>query len=372
MPENLRDLIELQRCGVRSCDDGMSRRGGAGPTDDKAFIFSNGITLMVPTLNESARNSEYVLEDLDNRTVLKRDGMVIDTVEKVKPPRFYDLETKDGIPYRKIARLHGSDCLASTVVQECVRYNDTRQRCRFCGIGVSLERGATIHTKTPAQLAEVGAAAKKLDGVTHVTLTTGTTDLVNKGAEYLARCAYAVKRATGLPIQAQCEPPEDSGLFAEMKKQGVDDIGIHVESFDPEVRRDFIPGKASINIETYFESFEKAVAVFGENRVSTFIILGLGEDEDLTLAMCREAVKLGVYPFLVPMRAISSTFMASVDPPDGEYLYRMYVAVGKMLEERRMNADRSGAGCVKCKACSLLQLTENSNGSRSAQGIEKC
>ncbi len=363
MSEKLKDFIELQRCGVRSSVDSMSRRGGAGPTDDKAFIFSNGITLMVPTLNESARNSEYVLENIDNQTVLKRNGKVIDTVRKVKPPRFYDLKTRDGIPYRKIARLHGSDCIASTVVQECVRYNDADQRCRFCGIGISLKNESTIHTKTPAQLAEVTATAKKLDGVTHVTLTTGTTDLANKGAEYLAKCAYAVKQATGLPIQAQCEPPEDSGLFAEMRKLGVDDIGIHVESFDPEVRSRITPGKSNISIETYFKSFEKAVAVFGKNRVSTFVILGLGEDEELTLSMCLETIKTGVYPFLVPMRAISSTFMASVEPPDAKYLYRMYIAVGKMLEQNRMNADQSSAGCVKCKACSLLQLTESGENS---------
>lgn len=372
MSEKLKDFIELQRCGVRSCNDGMSRRGGAGPTDDKAFIFSNGITLMVPTLNESARNSEYVLENIGNQTILKRNGKVIDTVRKVTPPKFYSLQTKDGIPYRQIARLHGSDCLASTVVQECVRYNDAAQRCRFCGVGVSLKNGSTIHTKTPAQLAEVGAAAKKLDGVTHVTLTTGTTDLVNKGAEYLGRCAYAVKQATGLPIQAQCEPPEDSGLFTEMKKLGVDDIGIHVESFDQKVRSRFTPGKSTISIEAYFESFEKAVAVFGRNRVSTFIILGLGEDEELTLARCRQAVKIGVYPFLVPLRAISSTFMASAEPPDAEYLYRMYVAVGNMLEQSRMNADQSGAGCVKCKACSLLQLTESGENSSGASKVGGC
>jgi len=369
MDKRLKDFIELQRCGVRDSNKIMSRKGGAGPTDDKAFIFSNGITLMVPTLNESARNSQYVIENLGDRRILKKNGEVIDTVQQVSSPAFYKLKTKDGIPYKQIARLHGTNCLASTVVQECVRYNNIDMRCRFCGVGLSLKNGLTIHTKTPAQLAEVGAAAKRLDGVTHVTLTTGTTDLVNKGADYLAQCAFAVKRETGLPIQAQCEPPEDLGVFANMKKMGVDDIGIHVESFDPVIRSRFTPGKSSINIETYFKTFEDAVAVFGKGRVSTFIILGLGEDEELTLSRCGEAIKMGVYPFLVPLRAISSTFVAGAVPPDAEYLYRMYVKVGKMLEQNRMNADQSSAGCVKCKACSLLQFTEG--GSNSSGAVEE-
>jgi len=359
MQGKLRDIVELQRWGIRTCDKEMSRKGGAGPTDDNALVFSDGITLMVPTLGEFVSNSEYVLESYNDRAVIKKNGKVVDVARKVNSPRFYELETKDGIPYRKIARLHGSDCLATTVVQECVRYNNVDTRCRFCAIGVSLESGATIHTKTPAQLAEVARAAMRLDGVTHVTLTTGTTNLVDKGALYLAECARSIKGATGLPIQAQIEPPADFDVFSHMKKMGVDDVGIHIESFDPEVRSSVMPGKSTIAIERYFEAFEKAVSVFGKNKVSTFVILGLGEDEELTLQMCRESVKMGVYPFLVPLRPVSNTSMADVRPPDGEYLYRMYVTVGKMLEGARMSADESTAGCVKCKACSGLQLAEN-------------
>ena len=360
MQGRLRDIVELQRRGIRTCDKGMSRKGGAGPTDDSAIVFSDGITLMVPTLGEFVRNSEYVLENHNDRAVITKNGKVVDIARKVNSPRFYELETKEGISYRKIARLHGSDCLATTVVQECVRYNNMDTRCRFCAIGVSLESGATIHTKTPAQLAEVAQAAKRLDGVSHVTLTTGTTNLIDKGALYLAECANAIKGATGLPIQAQMEPPADYDIFSHMKKMGVDDVGIHIESFDPEVRSQVTPGKSTITIERYFEAFEKAVSVFGRNRVSTFVILGIGEDEELTLRMCRESVKMGVYPFLVPLRPVSNTPMAEAEPPDGDYLFRMYVAVGKMLELAQMSAEKSAAGCVKCKACSALQVAEGS------------
>ena len=358
MQDNFRDLVELQRCGVRTCKDGMSRQGGAGPTDDRALVFSNGVTLMVPTLSESAGNSEYVLEGVDDHPVLKRNGKVVDKVRMVRNPKFYRYKTDEGISYKKIARLHGSECLASTVVQECIRYNDVSTRCRFCAIGVSLERGATIHTKRPEQLAEVALAARKLDGVTHVTLTTGTTDLMNKGAEHLARCAYSIKRETGLPVQAQCEPPYDANIFSHMKNMGVDDLGIHIESFDPEVRRKYTPGKASISIDAYFDSFEKAVIVFGKNKVSTFVILGLGENEELTLSRCREIIRMGVYPYLVPLRPVLNTFLVRAEPPDGEYLSRMYKTVGAMLRENGMSAENSSAGCVKCKACSVLQLTE--------------
>ncbi len=79
-------------------------------------------------------------------------------------PRFYDLTTADGVPYSKIAVLHGRDVLATTVLQTCIRYQSRTRACQFCAIGQSLAAGRTIERKSPAQLAEVAKAAVELDG----------------------------------------------------------------------------------------------------------------------------------------------------------------------------------------------------------------
>ena len=106
-------------------------------------------------------------------------------------PRFYDLSTADGIPYWKIALLH-LDSFASTVVQTCAYWGNDDQ-CKFCGIGVSLDAGRTIVKKSPGQLAEVAVAAKELDGAVDATLTTGSSNGVDRGALYVARCGHAVQ-----------------------------------------------------------------------------------------------------------------------------------------------------------------------------------
>ena len=62
------------------------------------------------------------------------------------------------------------------------------------------------------------------------------------------------------------------------------------------------PGKARTGIEAYFAAWERAVKVFGEGQVSTYVILGMGEDPDLTVEGCKRAIDIGVYPFVVPMR----------------------------------------------------------------------
>jgi radical SAM protein (TIGR04043 family) len=354
----LEDLVALQLAGARDqAAEAPGRRGGAGPSDDRAFRIA-GHPVMIPTLNRPAQHSPFTIVSEQDDLVLRSGERSLGVLEAVPRPRFYDLRTADGIPYERLARLHGTDCLASTVIQACHRYDDPRTRCHFCAIGVSLQRGATILTKTPAQLAEVAAAARDLDGVAHVTLTSGTMDQPDRGAEYLGTCAAAIKRATGLPVQLQFEPPEDLGLFARLRQMGVDDVGLHVESFDEAVRRRVTPGKAEIPLEAYFQAFEAAVAAFGPAKVSTYVILGLGEDPELTLAQCQRAVDLGVYPYVVPLRPLLDTFLAKASPPEPAYMRRMYTAVAAQLAARGLSSRQSTAGCVRCKACSLLQLEE--------------
>ena len=354
----LLDLIALQCEGVRAQLEEAGRRGGAGPADGKAFLFG-GHPVMIPTLNRPAQRSAFTIASGGEGLLeLRKADQVLGTLTAVPRPRFYDLCTADGIPYERIARLHGADCVASTVVQQCIRYDDPRTRCRFCAIGVSLARGATIRTKTPAQLAEVALAARRLDGVTHVTLTSGTTRAPDRGAAYLGECACAIKQASGLPVQAQFEPPEDVATFAALKELGVDDVGLHVESFDERVRERMTPGKAEITVEAYFRAFEAAVRVFGRGKVSTYVILGLGEDEAITLEGCRRAAELGVYPFVVPLRPLVDTFLAKAIPPPADYMQRMYGAVSAVLRRYALSSDTSSAGCVKCRACSLLQFRE--------------
>lgn len=359
MPSDLlRELVELQCRGAR-LDGGedASRRGGAGPSDAGAYRLGEH-TIMIPTRIRSARTSPFTIVAGCENLTLEKQGELLGELSAVPRPRFYDLETADGISYEKLARLHGRDCLATTVVQRCIRYDQPSTRCRFCAIGVSLANGATVEVKTPAQLAEVAKAAQALDGVTHVTLTSGTVDQPDRGALYLGECAAAIKAATGLPVQVQCEPPEDPGVFDALKAMGVDDVGIHVESFDPAVRAHVTPGKATVGLDAYFDAFERAVRVFGRGKVSTYVILGLGEDEALTLEGCRRAVALGVYPFVVPLRPIPGSFMAKAEPPAEDYTHRIYDAVADMLQRARLSSRDSSAGCVKCKACSLLQLRE--------------
>jgi radical SAM protein (TIGR04043 family) len=348
-------IAELQGRGMRVEVPLESRQGGAGPAD-AGMLWIDGFAATVPTGAGYALNSPYVLRAEDDGWGVYRDHERLASAEPFQRPRYYDLATADGIPYWQIALLH-LDSLASTVIQTCAYWGNSDQ-CTFCGIGVTLANGRTIAKKTPQMLAEVAVAAKELDGAVDATLTTGTTATPDKGALYVARCGQAVREASGLPVEVQFEPPRDLAVIDQVADMGIASVGIHVESFDPQVLARVAPAKARTGIDGYFRAWERAVAAFGEGQVTTYVILGMGEDPDLTVEGCRRAIDIGVYPFVVPLRPTVGSVMENMVAPSPEYCETIYRRVVPYLAARGMEASGVAAGCARCQACSAMSLLE--------------
>ena len=356
-PGLARLITELQGRGMRVEVPLESRQGGAGPAD-AGMLWIEGFAATVPTGLGYARMSPYVLRAEDDGWGIYREAERLASAEPFQRPRYYDQATQDGIPYWQIALLH-LDSLASTVIQTCAYWGNADQ-CAFCGIGVTLANGRTIAKKTPEMLAEVAVAARDLDGAVDATLTTGTTATPDKGALYAARCGKAVREASGLPVEVQFEPPRDLAVIDQVAGMGINSVGIHVESFDPQVLARVAPAKARTGIDGYFRAWERAVAAFGEGQVSTYVILGMDEDPDLTVEGCRRAIDIGVYPFVVPLRPTVGSLMEDMVAPSPEYCETIYRRVVPYLAVRGLGARGVAAGCARCQACSAISLLEGS------------
>ena len=348
-------IMDVQARGLRVEAEMERRSGGAGPTD-AGMLWIEGYPVTAPTGNATAAASPYLLKAEDDGYGIYRDNVRVASARAEQRPRFYDLKTADGISYEQIALLH-LDSLASTVVQTCAYWGNDDQ-CTFCGIGLSLESGRTIVKKTPAMLAEVAIAARDLDGAVDATLTTGSSRGVDRGARYVGRCGQAVKEASGLPVEVQFEPPLDLDVINEVGDMGIDSVGIHVETFDPQVLARVAPAKAASGIESYFAAWERAVKVFGEGQVSTYVILGMGEDPEVTIAGARRAIDIGVYPFVVPLKPVAGSLMEDWPSPSREYVEPIYRRIQAYMTLRGMNAGTAKAGCARCQACSGLKSLE--------------
>lgn len=342
--------VDLLCLGAKVSGMDKGRKAGAGPAAGGMFLFG-GTVANVPTQSWFVSQSPYSVDAEDGIYVLKREEERITNV-RFPHAKFQELKTKDGVPYYKIALLHGADCLATTTVQTCT-YWDTPKRCKFCTIELSLRSGATIAKKKPEQLAEVAVAAKKLDHVTHVTLTTGTTSTPDKGIKHLMAVASAIKEATGLPVHAQFEPPKELSMI-DCLYDTVDTVGIHVESFDRAVLKEIAPCKVEIPFEVYIEAWKRSVAIFGDTQVSSYVIAGIGEGDESIIEGSRKLAELGVYPFIVPLRPIPGSILEDKRPPEPDRMRHIYEAVAAILHETGMSWRKNKAGCVRCRACSAL------------------
>jgi radical SAM protein (TIGR04043 family) len=315
---------------------------------------------MVPIHTHAAARSPFnaTLDPASTEAMLYRGGTALLPIAFPAVPKFYARKTDNGIPYWKIATLHASNVLATTLLQKCVRYGNRATSCQFCAIGQSLKAGATIAEKTPAQLAEVARAAVELDGVEHAVLTTGTPPSDDRGAALLARATQAITDAVALPVQAQCEPPADLVWFDRLRDAGVSSLGLHLEAVTEDVRARIMPGKAEVPVEAYFEAFEAAVAVFGRGQVTTYILAGLGDPHAAIVATCERLARLGVYPFVVPFVPIAGTPLADHPAPSASFMDALLKDVAQVLVRHALTSEQIKAGCGRCGACSTLRARE--------------
>ena len=349
-------ITEIQSLGIQVHEKITGRKSGAGPAEGRAFLV-NGVPVSVPIAANYVLKSPFTLNKTPSGYLLLKNSRPISTIQVVPEPRFYSKFTEDGISYRQIALLHGKDCLATTVLQRCVHWKRS-QKCKFCATESSLSNSQTIAKKTPGQLAQVARAARDMDGVTHMVLTSGIGDPPGSEIPYLAQCARAIKAEARIPLQVQIAPPEDLGLIDELKDAGVESIGIHIESFDADILSKMAPAKAKIGLSHYEKAWKKAVQLFGVNQVSSFIIAGLGETITSIAWGSELLADLGVYPFVVPLRPIPGSSLKRSTPPHPDIMKQVYEEVGKILQTKGISTHKILAGCAKCGACSALSSYE--------------
>ena len=334
------------------------RSGGAGPVGGRYFLLPNGKPCGIPIREGKVaeRFQSARLEPTDNPGIWMYDGNI--ELEVIPAAKFQDRTTADGIPFRKLALLHGQDCLATTVYQNC-RYWSEGSQCKFCTIPSSYKSGATPLEKNPSQLAEVTKAAEEDGLVDNILLTTGTTDSPDLGSSRLAQVVKGIREVSELPIAVQFEPPEDLGFIDQIYEAGARAIGIHIESMDDDIRKEMCPGKHTYGSqEMYWRAWKHAVGLFGKGNVSTFILHGFGEDLGETLEAVEKIAEIGVMPIVAPIRPAPGSQLVDYTPTYVGHLeesLEFYKGIGRVLCESNLNPSMAVGSCSKCGGCTPIQ-----------------
>ncbi len=335
----------------------FGRKGGAGPLGGRYFLFEDRTLVNAALWNDPQKSNLVLRENRDSYFEVYdvRNKIEHSKLKLIQNPRYYnsDYLTSDGIPMKKIALVHGVDCLSSTIYQKCV-YWACGEACKFCGIELSLESDATIEEKNAQQMSEVIAVAKKEGRCNHMTLTSGTDENIDKGAKrYIELLKGVKKNYPNLPLHVQIEPLEDLSYINELKEAGADTIGIHLEVLDQNIRDKITPGKSRISYESYEKNWKHALEIFGKNQVSSYLLTGFGESPDDFVLDTEKIISLGVIPYITPVRSIPG--IKDLPKTNHNIMVDIYKKAAKLMKEYGVNPLKNKAGCVRCGGCSAIK-----------------
>lgn len=348
-----KELIKSYRAQGIEIDFG--RKGGAGPLGGRYFILEDGKTLVNVALWDNKEKTNLMLGEKKGdyfEVYNNNEKDIFSYLKLVQNPEFYRLKTSDGIEMKKIALVHGRDCLASTIYQKCI-YWACGEACAFCGIELSLKYDTTIEEKNAQQMSEVITAAKKENRCSHMTLTSGTGENIDKGAKRYIELLQGVKKDhSDIPIHVQIEALEDLSYIDKLKEAGADTIGIHIEILDDLIRKEITPGKYNISYDLYEKNWNHAINVFGKNQVSSYVLTGFGESKEDFIRDLEKIMSIGVIPYITPVRSIPGIKnLSNTNTLDLLYIYK---EAAKLMKNYGLNPLENKAGCVKCGGCSAI------------------
>lgn len=285
-----------------------------------------------------SKNGGFVIEDEKGNSV---------------PISLFDDLPKTNTVIDALARPHSNEVISLWPSLVCC-YDKPGMKCKFCSIKTTEEQ-----TVVPAQEVVTGLRALfRLTQHYSINLGGGTWKNPDNMARYLIEIIRGVREFTANPISVEMAPPSDLGLLSELKQAGASSLIMNLEVADPKLRKTICPGKSSIPVEHYYESYHRAVEVFGRGKISCVLIAGIQPKEDI-VAECDVLTDIGVIPTIIPFKAMDDCEFRDRSNCDAQELLWIARRVGKLLQDKGLSP-RMQEGCTKCGGCSLeMELTEN-------------
>lgn len=216
--------------------------------------------------------------------------------------------------------------------------------CKFCPVP-KLDG----EVKTLDKIMELVEDAKRTGELRAISLTSGIEESPEDEVRRAVKIVQALRERYDVPIGVSLYPTDNSSK--DLKDAGATEIKYNVETMDPNIFARCCPG---LSLEYVLDSLEKAVKIFGKNRVSTNFILGLGESDECVFNGVVRLAKIGVIPILRPISPHPlRAGEVEVKRPSAERLLALSRATRAVLEEFGLRADVAETMCLPCTGCDI-------------------
>jgi len=228
--------------------------------------------------------------------------------------------------------------------------------CKFCPLSAAPRWTRDTLEKMIRDLERFGT--EHLDGIG---LTSGIPAhrSGDKVAFEMARVVRALRAKIGgeIPIGVSPMHPARETLIA-LKDAGVNEVRINLEVFNSDLARLLVPGK---DPKRALRSIADAVDIFGPGKVSSNLILGIGETDADVIAAMIELATLGAIPTLYPYDPVAEwkhelalLTNGRAGRPGAQRLWILAREHKRILEEYKLDPRGLMTMCPRCGASHIM------------------
>lgn len=227
-------------------------------------------------------------------------------------------------------------------------YRNCCNMCRFCPMTyITVKNDHSSWEEMHRKISE-----NEKFNIRSISVTTGSPH--NKTQEELVEemvdSAKKIRKIKGndIPIGMSLKTPTQDQL-QRLKEAGVSEMRLNLETYNLELARTLMPVK---EIDKILQSIEHAVEIFGKEKVSSNMIIGLGETDNDILRGVEVLSEIGSLSTLYPYDPISQ-LNGEFKRPSAERIFRLAVEHKKILEKYKLNPLGAETMCCSCAASHL-------------------
>jgi hypothetical protein len=259
-------------------------------------------------------------------------GQPVTQVDFPPATRFYEQQTRDGVPFRMMAVLQGLDVVSFPYLWPC-QFALGGQPCHFCYQGnmtmAMRQAGQPLPPiASPNDVADAVEYGVRDCGIRDVQLTGGSeVDSARGEVPLVVDILAAIDRRLGLDnipgeIYAYTSAPKDPAAVDALFAAGMDRVAYDLNVWDEAIFEQVCPGiSRHVGREQQLRALEYAARRHGPNKICSAFVIGL-EPLDSLLAGAEYVAQRGIVPLFSIWLPHNRPVRGSTTPPAPDY-YRL-------------------------------------------------
>lgn len=212
-------------------------------------------------------------------------------------------------------------------------------RCRYCMV-----------PRIGGRIKPLEQIVRRVDGVRDridaIAITSGVAESIEKD-EQRSCDLVSLLAPLGLPMGVSIYPRMETP--SRLKELGVEEVKFNLETASERLFKDMCP---DLDRPSIWAVLERSVGIFGENRVFSNVIVGLGETDAEMEETIERLADAGVIPVLRPLNPVSS--LPSCLRPSAERLLGLCRMEERILGRAGLNTKVAKTMCIACTGCDLV------------------